>query len=370
MTSSSKNNKFNIFKKIKQYLLLLIIKHKINKINNEAKIFNKNNRTINIIKQNHKQNIILNKKYTYTIQPHEFYIQNNIDSILDLSKTFFLNKNYIVYIGIEIEFYLPHIITKTEELYNKIYNFSTKQNINIYDIERERGQNQFEIKFKPYSDVNKLINDFNNIKQFLINEFNAIFNDMPFKNDSGSALQINISIADKTTNKNLFSRNKDKTQESKLLLNSVAGLLQTTNLFLPFYLSKNKNTTRLEELTNKILYSNGKIPAPTYISWGINNRTCAIRIPIPKNIYNEDNYFTDDDKNRRIEFRVPSADSDIKYLIYCILNSIAFGITNNLIPIDSTYNNVLLNHENYEKIELKKYLFEEYYRVLKVLFNF
>ena len=122
MTSSSKNNKFNIFKKIKQYLLLLIIKHKINKINNEAKIFNKNNRTINIIKQNHKQNIILNKKYTYTIQPHEFYIQNNIDSILDLSKTFFLNKNYIVYIGIEIEFYLPHIITKTEELYNKIYN--------------------------------------------------------------------------------------------------------------------------------------------------------------------------------------------------------------------------------------------------------
>ena len=147
MTSSSKNNTFNPFNKIKQYLLLLILKHKINKMNNKTRVFNKNNGTVNIIKQNHKQNIILNKKYTYTIQPHEFYIQNDIDSILDLSKTFFLNKNYIVYIGIEIEFYLPHTIVETKELYNKIYNFSTKQNINIYDIERERGQNQFEIKF-------------------------------------------------------------------------------------------------------------------------------------------------------------------------------------------------------------------------------
>lgn len=347
------------------------IVHK-NHTNISTKTTQNNNINNNINKIEEEVEIIefFKKKYRYTIQPHEHYIYNNIDNLFEKVQIFFKNRNYIPNIGIEIEFYLiNNAKVNMEEFYKNIYNFSKENNINIYEIEQERGSGQFEIKFKPYQNINKLITDYNNLKTFLLNNFDITFCDFPFKNDSGSALQININLIDKNTQKNLFSRNKDKTEESCLLLNSVAGLLKTTNLFLPFYLSKTKNIDRLNENTNIFLYKNGKIPAPTYNSWGINNRTCSIRIPIPKNIYQFDNYFKSDDDNRRIEFRVPSSDADIKFVLYCVLNAVAFGIKNDLRPPEATYNNVLLNHDGYEKIEIKEYGIEKLLEVLKNIIN-
>ena len=311
---------------------------------------------------------LFEKKYHYTIQPHEHYIQNNIDNLLEKIFSFFTNRNHIPNIGIEIEFYLLDKTTNIETFYKTIYDFSNKNNIYIYEIEQERGNGQFEIKFKPYQNINKLIIDFNVLKNFLLNNFNITFCDLPFKNDCGSALQINLNIIDKNTQKNLFGRNEDKTQESKLLLNSVAGLLKTTNLFLPFYLSKTKSMDRFDKFVNMYLYKNGKIPAPTCNSWGINNRTCSIRIPIPKNIYQLNNYFKYDDENRRVEFRVPSSDADLKFVLFCVLSSVAFGISNDLEPIEATYNNVLLNCDGYEKIELLNYDIDVFINILDNLY--
>lgn len=307
------------------------------------------------------------KNYVYTIQPHEFYIKNNIDKLLDLSLSFFSKNNYTLNIGIEIEFYLLNKIDLAN-FYNSFNLFVKENNIDIISIEEERGDNQFEIKFNIYRDIIKLIEDYNKTKFFLLDNFNVSFEDMPIDFDAGSALQVNLSITDNYNN-NLYARNKEQGIESQLMYNSIAGLLETTNLFLPCYLSQNKNTERFDDNINNILYNKGKMPAPTYISWGINNRTCSIRIPIPKNITDKNNYFLEDEKNRRIEFRVPSSNSDLKLVIYSILNSVAFGIYNNINPISSTYNNVLLHHNDYEKIELKYYSFEDYYNILKVLID-
>lgn len=336
--------------------------NKLNKIKEKQQKYTEENTT-----QNSEVVEFFKKKYHYTIQPHEHYIQNNISGLLENIQSFFKNKNYIPCIGIEIEFYSLDKIPNVEEFYKKIYNFSSKNNINIYEIEQERGIGQFEIKFQPYQNITKLIIDFNLLKNFLLNNFNITFYDLPFKNDCGSALQINLTLIDKNTQKNLFSRNENKTQESKLLLNSVAGLLKTTNLFLPFYLSKTKNTDRLNKFTNMSLYTNGKIPAPTCNSWGINNRTCSIRIPIPKNIYQFDNYFKNDDENRRLEFRVPSAEADLTFVLFCILDAVAFGIKNDLEPIEATYNNVLINGDKYETIELKEYEIAELAEILNII---
>lgn len=338
-------------------------------------IFYKHNniQNLNYIQENNVNKItkdteiveLFEKKYHYTIQPHEHYIQNNIDILLERVKSFFENKKYIPCIGIEIEFYLLDKTTNIKEFYKTIYEFINENNINICEIEEERGCGQFELKFQPYQNINKLIMDFNLLKNFLLNNFNITFNDFPFKNDCGSSLQINLTLIDKDNQKNLFSRNKEKTEESKLLLNSIAGLLNTTNLFLPLYLSKTKNMDRLDKFTNIFLYKNGKIPAPTCNSWGINNRTCSIRIPIPKNIYQFDNYFKNDDESRRIEFRVPSADADLKFVLFCVLSAVAFGIENNLEPIEATYNNVLLSSDMYEKIELIDWDISKAFKILK-----
>lgn len=302
----------------------------------------------------------------YKTQPYEYYIRSKLNNLYILSKKFFSSKNLVIKIGIEIEFYILDEKISFNTIYEKIKNFANNNNINIINIEKERGNNQVEIQFEPYTDIDKLIYDYNFLKNFLLKNFLVTFDDMPYDNDAGSALQVNISIYN--NDKNLFARKEEKL-ESDFLLNSIAGLLETINLFLVFYLSPSKNDSRYNKNINEFLYKHGKIPAPTYISWGINNRTCAIRIPTPKNINDFENYFNDDAKNRRIEFRIPSADSNLKSVIYCVLNSIAYGIYNNIMPIKPTYNNVLVDFSTFEKIELKNtYNFSDYYKVLKVLF--
>lgn len=306
-------------------------------------------------------------KIIYNIQPYEYYIEQNVDYLIGLVKKCFYDNDYSIKIGVEIEFYLTKSKAMEENFfYDRVINFTEANNIDILGIEKERGIGQFEIQLKPYGDIDKLVTDYNKLKSFLIDDFNANFDDMPFMNDAGSSLQINISLFDKNNN-NLFA--KDGDCESDILRSAVAGLMKTTNMFLSFYLAKNKSMIRYNRIINNNLYNSGKIPAPTCINWGINNRTCSIRIPVAKNFGDVDKYISESKNNRRIEFRVPSSDSDIKLVLYCVLNSIMFGIKNNLVPMEPTYNNALLDHDKYEKIQIKQYKFSSYYKILKTILN-
>ena len=117
------------------------------------------NNNINKIEEEVEIVEFFKKKYRYTIQPHEHYIYNNIDNLFEKVQIFFKNRNYIPNIGIEIEFYLLNSKVEIKNFYKEIYNFSKENNIDIYEIEQERGSGQFEIKFKPYQNIEKLITD-------------------------------------------------------------------------------------------------------------------------------------------------------------------------------------------------------------------
>ena len=281
-----------------------------------------------------------------------FFIKNNIDillkNIVNKFKTFCKD----IVIGVEIEFYLDNI-NNNEILYKNIKEFCTKNNIDILGIETERGQGQYEIKLNKYNDIYKLINDYNLLKSYLKENFNANFSTYYKNNEPFSALQININLLDKN-NKNLFARcideygNKD---ESEIMIYSINGILKTTNFLLPLYIKDRHCVKRFDYEINEKIYKNGNIPAPTFISWGVNNRTATIRIPTPTDFKN---YEEIDNNSRRIEFRVPSSDADIKFCIFGILSSMLYGIENKLNIYEKNNFNVLINN-NLEKIELKRF---------------
>ena len=78
-----------------------------------------------------------------------------------------------------------------------------------------------------------------------------------------------------------------------------------------------------------------------------------------------------DKKSRRIEFRIPSSDVDIKTCIVGVLLSIIYGIKNDLNIYEKTNFNVLKNNENLEKIYVKNtsILDENVYNFFKWLVN-
>jgi glutamine synthetase len=289
----------------------------------------------------------------YNVTPVMFYIKNNIDFLIEDCLEEFKKLKYDIKIGLEIEFFSLVEIQDLEQFYQEVKNFSSTNNIHIQNIEKERGKNQFEIQLEPYIDLNKLIFDFGKLKNFLNNsKYQITFRAVPFYYEVGSALQINITI--NRDNKNLFSRieNDGVKEESELLKNCIAGLIYKTNSFLPLYTKSDNCFMRYKKEFGEVFYKNGKIPGPSFNSWGVNNRTCSIRIPTPKKFDNSKDYYSEDELNRRIEFRVPSSDSDIKLVLYGVLDSMLMGIANNLYPMESTMNNVFENNENYEKISM------------------
>ena len=291
------------------------------------------------------------------IQNHKNEIFKNLINIINLL-------DYKVEIGIELEFY----ITNNNQNLNIVKELK-KIITDVENIEEERGNNQFEIKTKPYTNINELVNDYEKIKETL-NSFcgknNLIINyeALPFREDCGSALQLNISLLDKN-NQNLFARKNvnGNLVESDLLLSCIAGLLNNLNNNLLLYINNKKSLERVDLEQNIKIKDLNKYPAPTFVSWGINNRSCAIRVPTPSNIKDFKEYILKDNRHRRIEFRIPSADADLKLVLIGVLTSILNGLENNLIPIEKTSFDVLVNNEGLEIIETDYLILNDIFKI-------
>lgn len=307
--------------------------------------------------------IKLDRKYYdfYTLQPKNekpFYLNSplfillrgNRESILqNLLRIFDLSYDFKLKIGIELEFYIRGGDLNIKKELKKLLP-------NVLDVEKEKGEGQFEIKTLPYVDIATLVRDYIGILEVLKkfsadNGLDISFDAMPFKNDCGSALQINLSLVDVDGN-NLFARTRINGgfSESPLMLNCVAGLLKNVNNNILLYIDGEKSMERFDVEKNRKIRDGNKYPAPTFVSWGINNRSASIRIPTPPQI-DLDSYLEEDKKSRRIEYRVPSANADIYLVLIGVVSAIIEGIDNGLLPhVEKTSFDVLDNNENLEKI--------------------
>ena len=192
---------------------------------------------------------------------------------------------------------------------------------------KECAPGQFEINLLHHDDALLMADQTFLMKRLIKNcarkfNMNATFMAKPFSEEAGNGMHAHLSLVDKDGN-NVFKVDKDK-QPQGIFAEAISGLLKTTPDFLSFYASHSNSYRRLVHNADH---------APTTLSWGNENRTALIRLPEASA------------EATRLEFRLPSADSN-PYLVFAsILSSVLSGITEKY-PLDKeTLGNAHAQHE-------------------------
>lgn len=240
--------------------------------------------------------------------------------------------------GVELEFYILGVVS--DQLLTAIAAETGME------VQKEKGITQYEIATGIFDDVFSLISYVNLTKEKIISigisyGVAISFRPKPFPNDYGSGIHIHMSLIDKDRY-NIF--NAGVIDENQYLLHTIGGVLHLLNMSLAMIIDHNKE--EFDRLHNSQL-------TPTTVSWGKNNRTTAIRIPDshPNN------------RNRRIEFRVPSSSSNIANCIIFLLTSAIYGIKKMLLPGNCIYGNA--NYTTYNLVSLHKNVYD-----MKIDFRF
>lgn len=192
---------------------------------------------------------------------------------------------------------------------------------------KECAPGQFEINLLHHDDALLMADQTFLMKRLIKNcarkfNMNATFMAKPFSEEAGNGMHAHLSVVDKDGN-NVFKVDKNK-QPQGIFAEAISGLLKTTPDFLSFYASHSNSYRRLVHNADH---------APTTLSWGNENRTALIRLPEASL------------EATRLEFRLPSADSN-PYLVFAsILSSVLSGITEKY-PLDKeTLGNAHAQHE-------------------------
>ena len=192
---------------------------------------------------------------------------------------------------------------------------------------KECAPGQFEINLLHHDDALLMADQAFLMKRLIKNcarqfNMNATFMAKPFSDEAGNGMHAHLSIIDKDGN-NVFTVDKDK-QPQGIFANSIAGLLKNAPDFLSFYASHSNSYRRLVHNADH---------APTTLSWGNENRTALVRLPEASS------------KATRLEFRLPSADSNPYLVFAAILSSVLSGITNKYPLNKETIGNAHVQHE-------------------------
>lgn len=196
--------------------------------------------------------------------------------------------------------------------FSDLFNFLEKFDISIEGIHTETGPGVFEAAI--YNDLaleaaDKAVLFKTAVKEIaykhdFIASFMAKWNDkLP-----GCGGHIHQSLWDKDHNKNLFFDEKSKVGMSKTMESFIAGQLHCLPEIMPMF-APNVNSYK------RIGHGDW---APASVTWGIDNRTCAIRA-IPGN-----------SESARIEMRVPGADANPYLALAASLAAGIYGIQNNI----------------------------------------
>ena len=152
--------------------------------------------------------------------------------------------------------------------------------IDVYQIDHEDGNGQFEINF-TYADALKSADNFTFVKMAASEIAHkhgmiATFMPKPFSNRTGSGAHFHVSIGS-ATQKNAFNDESDPSGMglSKLAYQFLGGVLAHARAFSAVAAPTVNSYKRL--VVGRSL--SGSTWAPAYIAYGDNNRTACVRVP-------------------------------------------------------------------------------------------
>jgi glutamine synthetase len=203
-------------------------------------------------------------------------------------------------------------VNEFDPLFEDIYEYCEKQNLEIDALIHEVGTGQMEINFM-HGDPLQLADSVFLFKRTVReaafrHDMYATFMAKPMADQPGSAMHIHQSVIDKKTGENVFSN--DDGSDSDLFRHAIGGLQQylppAMVLMAPFV-----NSYR------RLVRDNA---APINVQWGRDNRTVGIRIPEAKKAA------------RRLENRVPGVDANPYIAIATSLACTYLGMINKIEP--------------------------------------
>jgi glutamine synthetase len=169
---------------------------------------------------------------------------------------------------------------RTREVLDEIVSSLRTVGIDVYQIDHEDGNGQFEINF-TYDEVLKSADNFTFVKMAASeiahkHGMTATFMPKPFSNRTGSGAHFHVSVGT-ATQKNAFYDANDKSGMglSTLAYQFLAGILAHAPALCAIAAPTVNSYKRL--VVGRSL--SGATWAPAYIAYGDNNRTACVRIP-------------------------------------------------------------------------------------------
>lgn len=202
-------------------------------------------------------------------------------------------------------------VAEFEEFVEDMYDFADAQKLDVDTLIHENGAAQMEINFRhgdPLSLADQVFVFKRTVRETAHrHDMYATFMAKPMKNEPGSAMHIHQSVLDAKGN-NIFV---DESGEfSAAFLHYIGGLQAYTPELISLYAPNVNSYRRLAP----------DIAAPISLNWGLDNRTCAFRVP------NSDVAAT------RIENRFPGADANPYLAIAATLASGLLGMQKKATP--------------------------------------
>jgi glutamine synthetase len=189
----------------------------------------------------------------------------------------------------ESEVYSFDRLAEVDDFLDTLRHYCNAQDIPAKGAVSEFAPGQFEVNLKHVTDPVTAADHALLFKRCVkaaaeATGFRACFMAKPFEDMAGNGLHIHLSLADET-GRNVFAQGDAGDQ---LLRHGVFGLQQTMAESMLIFAPNANSYRRLQPLSY----------APTAPTWGINNRTVALRVPAGPAIA------------RRIELRTPGADAN------------------------------------------------------------
>ena len=199
-----------------------------------------------------------------------------------------------------------------EDIIDHIYDDCELMGLDIDTMIHEMGAAQLEVNFM-HGDPLKLADQvflFKRAVRAVAKQHGvyATFMANPMAGQPGSAMHIHQSVVDAESGKNLFANANGK--DSALFRSYIAGLVKFMPLVSPLW-APNVNSFRRMRPDSA---------APINVQWGEDNRSCGFRVPIA------------DKANRRVENRLPGADSNPYLAMAASLVCGYIGMVERMVP--------------------------------------
>lgn len=187
----------------------------------------------------------------------------------------------------------------------------------ILRIEKERGKHQYEVVTQVTTPV-RLAQMLTRIREIIEVQAAAMgvevsFVAKPFADQPSSGLHIHLHLSD---GEGINAYHKTDEWMSDALRFSLGGLLAMLNEQMPIFFPTEEDYARLNDADH----------VPKIAGWGVNNRYCALRIPM-----------TPDPYDKRIEHRVPCANAAPDAVVEAILTAVLKGLREQLEPTAQSF---------------------------------